>query len=77
MEHWEINHKWIDFSRNDISRDHLISTGISNLAKVKVRGQYVCLDLVICNLTRVQLHNEVLFKSSHGIVLLQVREYLL
>ena len=77
VENWEVYHKWVAFTRNYVLSDYLVGPRVRNLTKVKVGRQDVGLDLVVCDFACVQLHNEVFFEALHGIVFLQVGEYLL
>jgi len=76
MEHGEVHHEWVAFARNQILCDDRVSSGVGNLAKVDVLWENASLDLIICDLASVQLHDEVFLEDLHGVVLLEVGENL-
>ena len=77
MEHWEVHSEGVAFARNNILSDHLIGPRVLHFAEVKVTGEDKGLDLVVSDLTGVELHNKILLERLHLVVFLQVREDLL
>ena len=77
VEHREVHHEWVAFACDQILSDHLVGARVCNFAKVDVAREDVRLNLVICDLTGVQLHDEVLLEDLHRVVFLQVGEDLL
>ena len=70
VEDGEVNDEGVALAGNYILSYHLVGAGVRNLAKVDVRGKDVGLYLVLSDLTRVQLQDEVLLECLHGIVFL-------
>ena len=60
MEDDVVHHKRIAFACNHVWSNDLVSPGISDLRQVESGGQYVGLDLIVSDLARVQLNDEVL-----------------
>ena len=70
MENREVHDKGVALPRDDVLCNHGVSPWVCHLAKVKVGWKDVCLDLIISDLTRVKLNDEVFLESSHGEVCL-------
>ena len=74
VENHEVHHERIALARNHILSNHLVGPRISDLCQVVSGGEDVGLNLIVRDLARVQLHDEVFFQVAHRIVLLQVGE---
>ena len=70
MEDGEVNNERVALASNYILSYYLVGARVRYLAKVDVRRKDVGLDLVLGDLTRVQLQYEVLLECLHGIVFL-------
>ena len=77
VEHWKVHHKWVAFACDQILSDHLISARVGNLTKVDVAWQNMRLNLVISDLTCVELHDEVFLEDLHRVIFLKVGKDLL
>jgi hypothetical protein len=74
VENHEVHHERIALARDHILSDHLVGPRISDLGQVVSGGEDVSLNLIVRDLARVQLYDEVFFQVFHPVVFLQVGE---
>ena len=74
MEDWEVNDERVALASDYILSYYLVGAGIRYFTKVDVRRKNIGLDLVLRDLTRVQLQDEVFLERLHGVVFLEMCE---
>ena len=74
MKDWEVNDERIALASDYILSYYLVGARVRYFTKVDVRRKDVSLDLVLRDLTCVQLQDEIFLKRLHGVIFLEVRE---
>ena len=74
FEDWEIDHKRVAFTLDDILGEDLVSTRVIKSAIVVLWWQDVSLYLVICQLACIEIDCEVFLKLFHFDIILNVLE---
>ena len=74
MEDGEVNDERVALASDYILSYYLVGARVRYFTKVDVRRKDVGLDLVLRDLTRVQLQDEVFLECLHGVIFLEVCE---
>ena len=77
FEDWEVDHERVTLSLDDVAGQDLIGPWVSQPTIVVFGREDVCLDLVVGQLTCVEVDGEVLFERPHFNIVIDVFEELL